>query len=43
MKADAAEKVRTYDIDSFNLADTVHEAENEYVQGEDNASGNDSE
>ena len=32
-KADAVEKVRTYGIDSLNLADTAH-AENDYVQGE---------
>ena len=43
MKADAAEKVRTYDIDSFNLADTVHEAENYSVHEWENVSGHDSE
>ena len=29
-------------IDSLNLADTVHEAENDSVHEEENASGNDS-
>ena len=42
-KTDAAEKGCTYDINILDLADTVHEAENESVQGEDNAYGHDSE
>ena len=41
-KADAAEKGRTYGIDSLNLSDTVHEADNYSIQWEDNAYGHDS-
>ena len=43
VKVYAAEKGRAYGIDSLNLADTVHEADNDFIQGEDNAAGNDSE
>ena len=43
VKAAAAEKGRTYGIYSLNLADTVYETENDSIQGEGNASGDDSE
>ena len=39
-KADTAEKVCTYGIDSLSLADTVNEAENDSIHEEDNDSGN---
>ena len=42
VKADAAEKGRTYGIGILNLADTVH-AENYSVRGEENINENDSE
>ena len=41
-KADAAGKGRTYGIDSLNLSDTVHEADNDSIHGEGNAYGHDS-
>ena len=41
-KTDAAEKGRTYGIDSLNLSDTVHEADNDSIHGEGNAYGHDS-
>ena len=41
-KADAAEKGRIYGIDSLSLVENWHEAENDSLQGEDNASGHDS-
>ena len=41
-KEDASGKGRTYGIDRLNLAETVHEGENDSVHEEENASGNDS-
>ena len=41
-KADAAEKGRTYGIDSLNISETMNEADNYSIQGEDNAYGHDS-
>ena len=43
VKVREAEKVRNYGIDRLNLAESVHEAENESMHKEYNASGNDSE
>ena len=40
-KSAAAEKGRTYGIDSLNLADTAH-AENDSVQEDENSNGHDS-
>ena len=41
-EADTEEKVRIYGINSLTIADTVYEAENDSIQGNDNASGHDS-
>ena len=41
-KSAAAEKGRTYGIDSLNLTDTAH-AENDCVLGEENSDGHNSE
>ena len=42
VKVSAAEKGRTYGIDSLNLTDTAH-AENDCVLGEENSDGHNSE
>ena len=42
MKADEAEKGRTYGIDHLNLAHNLHDLENDFIHEADNASVNDS-
>ena len=42
VKSAASEQLHTYGIDSLNLSDTEH-TDNDYVRGEENSNGHDSE